>query len=279
MGRSTTSHLPAECKGDHGRAAQLSCSNRDCAVISRRHVIPATAAGLLVGSIAGIVGTQFSQNEASIRFIGRRNTIFALLDTGTGRVLILLGEHDDELLNNLPALKSFGSRRIDLVVATHRFLTTRAARETLNLNTTAALSVQANLSLSPIRGDIIPVPSRVAFTIGNDTNVDVLPIASGADTRDHPDFVVEVNCRGVRMLLTSNERGLRHADSGPFHLLAVTGTPGEIANSRLASSLIVSNLRTTNFGATTQVQVYPSEPVIVGINHDALQIREDQLSS
>lgn len=241
-------------------------------MISRRSFLGVS----LIGAMCGLIASSRSRAEASIRFIGRRETIIALLDTGSERVLFLLGEQDDELLASIPGLTTIGNSRIDLVVGTHRLLSTRAAREHLHLDSTRAVAIQADASLPPIRGEISTVTETIELQLGDMTSIQITPLVR---PDDHPDFSVTIRHRDVSIALVSGEDALRHVDIGAYALLAIPGRPGIRATSTVQPQLIVCNSPNLEDVAINQMAVYRDDPQVVRIDPAGIRIRDDQLFS
>lgn len=246
-------------------------------MISRRGLITAAVTGMSVG----LAGVYLIQGDASIRFIGRRSTIITLLDTGTERVLMVLGDQDDELLENIVGLKTVGNTRVDLVIASHRILATRSARMHLRIDSTQTIAIQASASLPPIRGEVTSATQAVSLDIGKQTSIQIAPSAAtlSSSNAHHPDFVVSATCHNTSMILASSDAALRLSDGGICDLLAVPGSPGDVAMARINPQLFVSNRPLVEEASITQMQVFESDPQTIRIGDGKLQIRDDQLSS
>lgn len=241
-------------------------------MISRRLFLGGAVAGVGLG-YAGITATG---SEASIRFIGRRETIVALLDTGTERVLFVLGERDDELLENVPGLTTLGKTRIDMVIASYRVLATRAAREHLQVGSTPVLSIQADHSLPPIRGNISLISTMVELELGAATQMQLTPATSPPD---NPGFVAHIHCRGTSIALTSGGTAARLDPGSNIDLLALPGRPDLKSLNLLHPTLLVSNAPVDSETDIHQMQVYPADPQVVKIGQGSISVRDDQLSS
>jgi hypothetical protein len=246
-------------------------------VISRRQFFGATAAGVM----AGLAGVAVTRGEATIRLIGRRSSIIALLDNGTERVLMVLGSQDDDLLMNIPGLKTVGNTRVDLVIASHRILATRAARHHLNIETTPTLAIQAHASLPPIHGNVTPIVHPIVLGIGNATTLQVQPTRARltGPEAEHPEFLITVDCVGRHLILASGDQALLLADGVSPAMLVVPGSPGTNATTRLNPQVLVSNSPATEGIAAPQIQVFRTDPAVVRIHADGLILRDDQLSS
>ena len=240
-------------------------------MISRRKL----AIGGVGGILLGLTGVALTRSEASIRFIGRRQTIIALLDTSSERVLIVLGDQDDELLSNVPGLKTVGNTRIDLVVANHRILATRAAREYLQIDTITALSVQASSSLPPIRGNVNQITESTVLDLGGKSTMKI--DVTGLEA-DHPDFLVTINCHGTRLILSSSNAALRAISDRSPDLLAVPGPAEANTHAHLSPHVLVCNTPDDSL-ETRQMQVFATDPAIVRIGDGSISVRDDQLSS
>lgn len=246
-------------------------------MINRRQLLAATATGVVVG----LVGASVTRGDVSIRFIGRQSTIIALLDTGEARAMLVLGQRDDDLLENIPGLKTVGNTRIDLVIASHRVLATHAAREHLQIDSTPTIAIQANTSLAPIRGDITPVTSAIELEVGDAIPVRITASGSGLPDleADDPDFVISAKYDETRILFASSDSALRLTDDGACDLLAVPGSPGNVALARYKPQLFVSNSPLKEGLLSAQMQVFRSDPMVVQIERGGIQLRDDQVSS
>lgn len=240
-------------------------------MISRRKLVIGGVGGILFG----LTAVALTRSETSIRFIGRRQTIIALLDTSTERVLIVLGEQDDELLTYVPGLKTVGNTRIDLVVASHRVLATRAAREHLHIDNITTLSVQASSSLPPIRGEVTSITGSTTLDLGGKSTmkIDVTGLQA-----DHPDFLVTFDFQGSRLFLASSSAAMRTIDNRSPNLLAVPGPAEAIPDLQVTPHVLVCNAPDDTL-KTPQIQVFPTDPTIVRIGDGSISVRDDQLSS
>lgn len=241
-------------------------------MISRRLFLGATVAGVVLG----LTGIATTRSSASIRFIGRRDTIVTLLDTGTERVLFILGAQDDELLGDVVGLTTIGGSRIDLIVATHRILATRAARTHLGGLSTPTFSIQADSSLPPIRGEISVVTGTTSLELGSSTRIRLVP---SMNSGDHPDFVTSIDCCNVRINLVSSGGASRLSDGAGCDLLVVPGrTPVDIVD-RNKPKLLVCTAPDSELNGIRQIQVYRSDPQIVRLGDGQLSVRDNQFSS
>lgn len=240
-------------------------------MINRRKLI----IGAVGGTLIGLGGMALTRNGASIRFIGRRNTIIALLDTSTERALIVLGERDDDLLDFVPGLKTVGNTRIDLVIAGHHILSTSAAREHFQLVSTSTISVQGSASLPPIRGDVTAVTSSSTIKLGKNTEIKI-SVAGIQD--DQPDFLVDIATRETRLVLLSGGSTLRMNDIASPDLLALPGSADQLTRSNITPQILVCNTRSEAI-KVPQMEVFPLDPSIIRLNDGSLSVRDDQLSS
>lgn len=218
----------------------------------------------------------FTRSNASIRFIGRRESIIALLDTGVERVILLLGELDDELFGDAAGLNTIGNSRIDLVMGTYNVIASRSAREHLRLDSTAAIVIQGDASLPPVRGNISMITATADIKLGETTSIRIAPSLMPAE---HPDFAVDIRHKNTRMILTSGEAGLRLVDSGSCSLLVIPGRPSERAISAVQPQLVVCNSPNLEELPVHQMQVFRSDPQVVRIHDEGIGVRDDQLSS
>lgn len=249
-------------------------------MITRRRFVATALAATTSGIVAGIAAARAMRPGPSVRFIGRIDSMIALLDTAGERVLIVLGERDDDLLASIPGLKLAGSRRVDLVIASHAVLASRAAREHLDLDHVTALCLQSSASLPPIRGKVLPAASSTSLTLGNTTNVSVrlrpTSLVPGSSAR--PAFVIAVTMADTRLVFADNGDSLRLADSAPVHLIAV---PGEIAESdlRTPNAALLVTTQADQHAERAALHVTSTNPVVVQVRDGAIEVQEHQLLS
>lgn len=241
-------------------------------MISRRGFLGAAVAGVAVG----IVGAAATRSQASLRCIGRGKSILALLDTDVERALFVLGDPNERLLADVAGLTTIGGSRIDLVVATHRILAAEVARANLPLGSAQIVSVQTDASLAPILGSVHLATHAIGLTMGESTR---LQIVSGAQSADHPDFLVDIECRERRLLLASNAPALRMASSSGYDALVLPGMGDVGAVKRVQPQVMVSNTRSAEEIGITQIEVFPADPIVMGINENGISVRRNQLSS
>lgn len=240
-------------------------------MFSRRRLF-AAAAGIAVG----IVGSATTRSDASIRFLGRGSSILALLDTGTERALFALGAPDNRLIADTAGLTTIGRSRVDLVVATHRTLATDIARKHMSLDTAQILSVQSDASLPPIQGAVHLASHSLELTLGNTTK---LTVTAGVNPTDHPDFLVEIECLGRRLLISSSASALRTASGSGHDLLVLPGEASADDVNRVRPQVVVGNYRGEEEIDTVQIEVFPTDPIVVGIRDEGISVRRNQLSS
>ncbi len=240
-------------------------------MISRRKL----AVGSLAGALFGLSGVALLRNDASIRFMGQGNTIIALLDTSRERVLFVLGEQNEGLLEKLNGLTTAGNSRIDLVVATHRILTTQAGRKHLRPDLPPTLAMQTSSSLPPLRGQVTTALDSTTVEIGEETMIEVE--VAGSDP-DHPDFLVTILCQGADIVFTNSKSGLRLMKDPTCDLLALPGSADAITGSYISPKLLVTNAPMPELDGD-QLEVFPSDPSVVRIGNGGISVRDDQLSS
>ena len=241
-------------------------------MISRRLLAGST----LTGAIFGLAGISATRSDASIRFIGRQRTIVALLDTGSERVIFVLGDRDDQLLADITGLTTIGNTRIDMVVASYRVLATQAAREHLRINSTTTISVQSNLSLPPIRGQVSPLTQIADITLGDATSMRLTPVT---DIDEEAHFVADIVSYGVRIILAGQDGAVRFSRSSSCDLLAIPGRPDTRTVSNVHPQVLVCNSPNKDQISINQIQVFRTDPQVVRIGDGRISFRDDQLSS
>lgn len=89
------------------------------ATTNRREVVATIAAGAVLGAVWGAAFPVLAtEGRPTIAVIGERNAQLALVDAGAARLLVLVGEPDDRLLQRLPAMLTVFRQRIDVIVGT-----------------------------------------------------------------------------------------------------------------------------------------------------------------
>lgn|GEM_PF-4364586 len=84
---------------------------------NRRALVVGTVTGILAGGVWGAAIQRLARTSSpSLAVIGRKDAQITLLDTPRIRVLILLGEPDEDLQNQIPALLTMLRQRIDIVI-------------------------------------------------------------------------------------------------------------------------------------------------------------------
>lgn len=250
-------------------------------MISRRRLITAGIATITAGAVSGYIGSQLALSDASIRFIGTRTAILALLDTGRERVLIVLGAPDDRLLRNAIGLRTIGNHRLDLIIAPYRVLTMPAALQHLGFDTVQTVSVQGHLSLPPVRGEILPLADALEIRLGDSGIMRVLSLgfAVGLSEPEDPDYLVEVTLNGARISLGSADAAFRSGSGIPAHLVAVPGRPGPIVTQQTSAPLIVCSTPVEPQADMIQMPVFPNDPVVVHLKQNGITVNSNQLSS
>lgn len=240
-------------------------------MITRRTVLAGLTGGLLVG-ISGIVLTR---GASSVRFIGQRDTIIALLDTETTRILVVLGEPNDWLMSNIPGLSTAGKSRIDLVVGSHRMLASLAAREYLRIDSTPTIVLQGASDLPPIRGDVSTVINPTTLELSESWSMSVNLVSF---EHDHPDFAIEFQHSKLNIALTNSTSALKLIQHGKPSLLAVPGDVVLPEGSGISTDLLVTTQENQSV-MLPQLVVFPTDPEIVRIQNGGLELTENQLSS
>ena len=246
-------------------------------MISRRAMVSATLTGIPVGIAGGFLMRTWTGSGASIRFLGRHQTMVALLDTGTTRAIFLLGEPDVAMLDNLPQLLTFGRSRTDLLIGSHRWLTTNGLRAAVDLHTITTLSLQADSSLPPIRGNVFPISNGQMLQLGDECEVTISVSAISADSEDHPGILITILCRETAIMLASSAGALNEHWRG----VTVLAFPGKI------DATAVLNQHPALFVGTEMLEddsqpallTHASEPVRLTIGNGSVTHRGDQFSS
>lgn len=240
-------------------------------MISRR-AFSAALAAIPVGIACGTLVRQWPDSGATIRFLGERQTIITLLDTGNERALFLLGEPNAGILAHLPQLLTFGNTRVDLIAASHQWLTTEGIRTVLNMDDTPTISLQGNSTLPPIVNTVRPVSDALSIQLGNTTVVNVTVTQQLGDESDDPHVRIEITCQGIRMFLASRETALDNS-LAQAHLIAVPGDVSLASIERLSPALFVGTTLHAD-AEIDEVMVFYNEPVTLSISDSKLTVSQ-----
>ncbi len=134
---------------------------------TRRDVLATIAGGAILGAVWGAAFPALAmEGRPTIAVIGEQNAQLALIDAGSARALVFIGEPDDALLERLPAMLTVFRQRIDLVIGSAPTLAAHAGALSVRWNVRHAVTVSpAHESPS------LPIPST--------TVSDALDIALG----------------------------------------------------------------------------------------------------
>ncbi len=84
---------------------------------TRRDLVATIAGGAVLGAVWGAAFPALAmEGRPTIAVVGADNAQLALIDAGSARALVFIGEPDDALLERLPAMLTVFRQRIDLVV-------------------------------------------------------------------------------------------------------------------------------------------------------------------
>lgn len=87
--------------------------------MTRRSWIATSVAGMVLGGIWGAgIGALALPKKPTLAVVGRQSAQIILLDTLSARVLIVLGDPDAGLVDQVPALMTIMRQRIDIVIGT-----------------------------------------------------------------------------------------------------------------------------------------------------------------
>lgn len=243
-------------------------------MISRR-AFTAGLAAIPFGAAGGFMIRHWIASGASIRFIGRNESMIALLDTSNVRILFLIGDPDAPMLAYLPQLLTVGRTRVDVIIASHRWLTTGGLRSTLDIASVNTISLQAHASLPPIQGNIVALTDHMEIDLeeGNKIAISVRPFDDPAD----PDALIDIACDGTRIILANRASALNAADTKP-NLLALPGDiDGELIQQVGPALFLGTDLYPES--ALPQMQLFHNDSVNLAIRNGAVIVRENQLSS
>ncbi len=236
-------------------------------MISRRSMVTATLAAIPVGVSGGFLARTFLGSGASIRFLGRNDAMISLLDTGVTRALFLLGEPDVAMLANVAQLLTLGRTRLDLVVGSHRWLTADGLRSELDLHRLTTISLQADASLPPIRGKVIPVTDVQFLGLGSDCDVTIRLARGTSANADDPAVHVGIRFQHTRMVLASSPAA--PGDNDSLALLAVAGEVNADALAQVSPALFVGTTLPKGYDGSA-ILMHHNEPVKLRIHKDSV---------
>lgn len=194
-----------------------------------------------------------------------------MLDTSNERALFVLGERDDELLQNIPGLTTIGNNRIDLIIASHGTLATQAARTHLGTDHIKTLAIEGHESLPPIRGNITPVSGPISLNLGNATSLQ-LDIAGRGE--DQSIFLATIHHQDIRVILASSRTALQLQKKLDVAVLAVPGQAANISDLTLTPQILVTNTPDAALDIK-QPEVSASDPINIKIDQGTISIHSD----
>ena len=241
-------------------------------MISRR-AIAAGIVGVAGGGLGGVLVAMRARPEASIRFIGREDTIIALLDTTNERVLFFLGEPNERVLDHLPQLLTYGGTRVDLIAASHRWLTFAGIRDAIDLDSTQTLVLQSDSVLPPIAGNVHVVLDSMVIELSGGTEIRITVDRDDPNEPANPLIAVEIAIDGSRLLLANREPALELV----FERQQLIAVPGDVSPEALhafSPSIVVSTalLEDTIF---ENVLVYDSDPIALTLSSGTISTNRD----
>ncbi|MCV0404576.1 MAG: hypothetical protein K5924_12850 [Chloroflexi bacterium] len=240
-------------------------------MISRR-ALTAGIVAIPTGILGGLLVRNWTRESASIRFIGRRNSILALLDTGNSRAMFCLGQPDTDVIANLPQLRTFGKDRVDVVIASHKWLTTTGFREAIDIDETSTISLQADESPGTIVGNVTPVSDDRQIKLDENTTADIQIVRSINDDANDPGVLIQISCNGSKIDLANNASSLEGLFENP-DLLAV---PGEVDADQIVGhspAIFVSTALHTDL-AIDEYLVFLDESIAFTIADGQLALQE-----
>lgn len=241
-------------------------------MISRR-AIAAGFVGVAAGGLGGVLIKTWARPEASIRFIGQEDTIIALLDTTSERVLVFLGEPNERVLDHLPQLLTYGGTRVDLIAASHRWLTLDGIRDAIDLDSTQTLVLQADGGLPQISGNTQEVLDSMTIELSGGTEIRFTIDHDDPNEPANPLIAVEIAIDGSRLLLANREPALGLVFDRQ-QLIAVPGDVSPEALRAFSPSIVVSTalLEDTGF---ENVLVYDNDPIALTLSGGTISTNRD----
>lgn len=234
-----------------------------------RRALTAALAAIPAGIAGGMLVRHWTATDgASIRFIGQRDTMIALFDSGNERALFLIGEPDSRVLEHLPQLLTFGRTRVDLLIASHRWLTADGIRSAIDLETTATLSLQANTSVPPISGNVLPVTDSYLVKLGEIAEITISVSPDVGDEPNDPLTAIEIRANDTRLLVANREPAL-WLTSGRTTLLAAPGDIAVESIETISPSVFVGTALYDD-APFEQLLVYYNEPISLAIGDGTL---------
>ena len=249
-------------------------------MISRRRLIASSASAIACGSAIGVVGSQMLSLQASLRAIGAGKSMLVLVDTGSERVLFVLGEPNEGLLRNAAGISTIGNQRIDVLVATHLVLASRAARESLPLESAHTLCLQSDMTLPPIQGVNDVVMDHATLGLGDRMQLSVWidESARDEDALNQPSFSVGVARGKVSAVLLGSAKAKMPPSHSSPDVLVVPDAANADLTGKVSPSLLICN-EGKRAVPVNQMQVFWNDPIRVELGTESISYRRDQLWS
>lgn len=141
---------------------------------TRRELIATVAGGTVIGAMWGAAFPVLAmEGRPTIAVVGKDDAQLVLVDSGSARVLVLVGEPDNSLLDRLPAMLTVFRQRIDLVVGSLPALTAHigALAYRWSLRQAIVLNATSDAPSLPIASDV--VSNSLDVTLGNSVTLEI----------------------------------------------------------------------------------------------------------
>lgn len=112
--------------------------------VNRRNLVATIAGGAVLGGLWGAAFPALAtERRPTVAVVGEGNAQIVLVDSGAARALILAGEPEDTLFEELPAMMTMFRQRIDLLIGAGPTLRAHAGRLASRWRTSHALMMSS----------------------------------------------------------------------------------------------------------------------------------------
>jgi hypothetical protein len=220
--------------------------------VNRRELFTTIAGGVVLGGLWGVAFPVFArENRPSVAIVGHRHAQIALVDSSSARALILLGEPDDRLIDQLPAMMTLFRQRIDLVIGSDTALAPSAADLNARWTTKQAIAFQ-----STTRASNPPIPTITVLTpISIDLDGHVTLVCSpghrdewlaSSPQRTSPIWSIELRHSGSTIVFAPDALSLASATPASATMIVTPDAPSQATLRRTTASAWAVNHDTVN---------------------------------
>lgn len=249
--------------------------------MNRRESLIAGALGAATGVVwAGGLGLLLNRHEPTLEVIGQGDALLALLDTGTFRALVVVG---DDLSDRMSSLLGVFRRRIDLLAGSQQGVATiRAKRSTgVRIGRTLVLDVPTGIT-GPMSETSPTGPAALRATLPDGMTLEFRTHVRGAWQKDatvSQSWTITISRNGHRCVLAPTlEVILDHAAPSPSVAVA-PGEDYEVQRDMLRRSIVaVNETQLTASPASgdevTALRIFPRDPLTFTFQDNGITVHE-----